>query len=50
MIRGYGVIILIAIAFLLMAIFIREKPKVVPAQGLAPTNVVHSSEGVALWL
>jgi len=33
-IRSYGILILIAIGFLLLALFVHETPKVVPAQGL----------------
>lgn len=32
LVRSYGLLVLIAIGFLLMAMCIREKPKVVPAQ------------------
>lgn len=49
LIRSYGVLVLIAIAFLLMAIFIREKPKTVPANSMR-VPVLHPSEGVARWL
>jgi hypothetical protein len=34
LIRSYGVLILIAIAFLLMAMMIREKPKTVPVESI----------------
>jgi hypothetical protein len=33
-IRSYGILILIAVAFLLIALFVHEVPKTVPAQGL----------------
>jgi hypothetical protein len=32
--RSYGILILIAIGFLLLALFVHEAPKIVPAQGL----------------
>ena len=34
LIRSYGLVFLIAIGFLLMAMFMRETPKVVPVEGL----------------
>jgi hypothetical protein len=33
-IRSYGILILIAIGFLLLALFVHETPKTVPARGL----------------
>ena len=33
-VRSYGVLILIAIGFLILAMFVHETPKVIPAQGL----------------
>ncbi len=33
-IRSYGILILIAIGFLILALFVHETPKIVPAQGL----------------
>jgi hypothetical protein len=33
-VRGYGLLILIAIGFLLLAMFVHEAPKTVPAKGL----------------
>jgi hypothetical protein len=34
LIRSYGVLVLIAIAFLVMAMMVREKPKTVPADSM----------------
>ena len=34
LIRSYGLLILIAVGFLLMAVFIREKDRTVPAQSV----------------
>jgi hypothetical protein len=34
LIRSYGLLIAIAIAFLLMAMMVREKPKTVPVESL----------------
>lgn len=34
LIRSYGLLIAIAIAFLVMAMMVREKPKTVPAESL----------------
>ena len=34
LIRSYGLLIAIAIAFLLMAMMVREKPKIVPTESL----------------
>lgn len=39
LVRSYGLLILIAIAFLLMAVMIREKPKTVPAQSFGSPPV-----------
>lgn len=39
LIRSYGLLIAIAIAFLLMAMFVREKPKTVPDEGLRSNRV-----------
>jgi hypothetical protein len=39
LIRSYGVVILIAIGFLLLALFVHEAPKTVPAQGLRIPSV-----------
>jgi hypothetical protein len=39
LVRSYGLLILIAIGFLLMAMMIREKPKTVPAQSLGSPDV-----------
>jgi len=33
-VRSYGILILIAIGFLLLALFVHETPKIVPAQGM----------------
>jgi hypothetical protein len=38
LIRSYGLLILIALAFLLMAMFIREKEQTVPAQGIGSAS------------
>ncbi len=35
LVRSYGLLVLIAVAFLLMAMMVREKPKTVPSQSLA---------------
>jgi hypothetical protein len=41
LIRAYGLLVLIAIGFLLLAMLVREKPKTVPAQGWeAPVSQV----------
>ena len=45
LVRSYGLLILIAIGFLLMAMMIREKPKTVPAQSLGFAHV----QEVTLW-
>ncbi len=34
-VRSYGILILIAIGFLLLALFVHEAPKTVPAQGMS---------------
>jgi hypothetical protein len=34
LIRSYGLLVLIAIAFLLLAMFVHERPKTVPAQSM----------------
>jgi hypothetical protein len=34
-IRSYGILILVAVGFLLLALFVHETPKTVPAAGLA---------------
>jgi hypothetical protein len=46
LIRSYGVLILIAIAFLLMAMMVREKPKTVPAESMRSSD----AQEVAHWL
>ena len=46
LVRSYGVLILIAIGFLLMAMMVREKPKTVPAESLGPPPL---QQEVALW-
>jgi hypothetical protein len=46
LVRSYGLLILIAIGFLLMAMMIREKPKTVPAQSFRSPHV----QEVTLWL
>jgi hypothetical protein len=38
LIRSYGVIVLLALAFLLLALFVREKEETVPAQSIAATR------------
>jgi hypothetical protein len=38
-IRSYGIVIAIAIGFILLALMVREKPKTVPAQGLRTPSV-----------
>jgi hypothetical protein len=46
LVRSYGVLILVAIGFLLMAMMVRERPKTVPVESLrAPMH-----QEVALWL
>ena len=45
LVRSYGLLILIAIGFLLMAMMIREKPKTVPTQSF---DAPHIQE-VVLW-
>jgi hypothetical protein len=47
LIRSYGLLILIAIGFLLMAMMIREKPKTVPAESI---QLHLRSEEVRTWL
>ena len=47
LIRSYGLLILIAIGFLLMAMMIREKPKTVPAESIG-SHARHAE--VAPWL
>lgn len=39
LIRSYGLLIVIAIAFLLMAMLVREKPKTVPDESLRSPRV-----------
>jgi hypothetical protein len=34
LVRSYGLVFLIALGFLLMAMFMREKPTVVPVEGM----------------
>ena len=38
LVRSYGLLILIAIAFLLLAMFVHEAPKTVPAKSLGTTT------------
>lgn len=46
LVRSYGVLVLIAIGFMLMALLVRERPRTVPVESLSrPT-----AQGVALWL
>ena len=45
LVRSYGLLILIAIGFLLMAMMIREKPKTVPAQSSGSLR----TQEVTLW-
>ena len=44
LVRSYGVLILIAIGFLLLAMMVREKPETVPVESLR-----RSSQEVLLW-
>ncbi len=39
LIRSYGLIVLIAIVFLVMAMFVREKPKEVPAESIGTPSL-----------
>lgn len=39
LIRSYGLLILIALAFLVLALFVRETPRTVPVEGLGTTVV-----------
>ena len=39
LIRSYGVLVLIAIAFLILALFVREKERTVPAETLPAAGV-----------
>lgn len=39
LIRSYGLLILIALAFLTLAMFVRETPRTVPTEGLGVTVV-----------
>jgi hypothetical protein len=41
LIRSYGLLVVIAIAFLAMALLVREKPKVVPANVITPTSILR---------
>jgi hypothetical protein len=45
LVRSYGILILIAIAFLLMAMMVREKPKTVPVESLR----LPAHQEVTLW-
>lgn len=47
LIRSYGLLILIAIGFLLMAMMIRETPKTVPVQSFA--GVASAVQRVSPW-
>jgi hypothetical protein len=43
LVRSYGILILIAIGFLLMAMMVREKPKTVPVESFrVPSQEVAS--------
>lgn len=44
LIRSYGLVILIAVGFLIMAMFMRERPKVVPVEGM------QMQQQVVQWL
>ena len=50
LVRSYGLLILIAIGFLLMAMMIREKPKTVPAQSSSESYGSPLVQEVTLWL
>jgi hypothetical protein len=49
LVRSYGLLILIAIGFLLMAMMIREKPKTVPAESSAESFGSPRVQEVPLW-
>jgi hypothetical protein len=42
LVRSYGLLILLALLFLFLALFVREKPKTVPAESAPLTHVLST--------